>query len=132
MLLRGIVVLFVTILLSLLPGGKFHHSQAHIQTFHPDSLWAEWGDVSIRLRKADKLAEYFDWLHEKRKFNGAVLIAEKGTVIHEQAYGFANLRTKQPLTLDSSFQLASLSKIFTATAVMLLYEEGKLDLRLYL
>lgn len=60
-------------------------------------------------------------------FNGTVLIARQGEIIHSGAYGYANLRNKEPMTLDTEFQLASVSKMFTATAVMMLYEETRLN-----
>lgn len=59
-------------------------------------------------------------------FNGTVLIAEKGEVIHTGAYGLAHFRNKDSLNVNSNFQLASVSKMFTATAIMMLYEEGLL------
>lgn len=49
-------------------------------------------------------------------------------VVFEKAYGMANIDKGLPLALDTPFELASLSKQFTATAVMMLYEEGELAL----
>jgi CubicO group peptidase (beta-lactamase class C family) len=59
-------------------------------------------------------------------FNGNVLIAQKGVIIYQNAFGFANDSVKN--NLQSKFQLASLSKTFTAVAVMKLAEQGKLGL----
>jgi hypothetical protein len=42
-------------------------------------------------------------------------------------YGLADLETKRPITTDSSFYLASISKQFTAMAIMMLAEQGKLS-----
>jgi CubicO group peptidase (beta-lactamase class C family) len=61
-------------------------------------------------------------------FYGTVLFAKKGHIIFENSYGYANLKTKDTLTLDHTFQLASASKPFTAVAVMQLVEQGKLNL----
>ncbi len=55
------------------------------------------------------------------------VISSKG-VVFEKAYGMANVRDAIPLTLETPFELASLSKQFTATGILMLYEEGKLDL----
>lgn len=66
---------------------------------------------------------------ERRKnagFNGTILIAQRGIVLLEQATGFAH--DTLPNTIDSKFQLASLSKTFTALAVMKLVQEGKIGL----
>ena len=65
---------------------------------------------------------------EKTCFNGCVLVAKKGRIIYRKAMGFADHGTKKMLNLNSSFQLASASKPFTATAVLMLAEEGKLKL----
>ncbi len=65
---------------------------------------------------------------KKQGFNGAVLIAQKGVTLYEGIFGYANLSQKDSLTLNSSFQLASISKTFTATATLLLAQDGKLKL----
>ncbi len=61
-------------------------------------------------------------------FNGCVLVAQHGQVIYENAIGFSNLKTKSPLTINSTFQLASTSKPLTAAAILLLKDRGKLNL----
>ena len=61
-------------------------------------------------------------------FNGNVLVAQKGVIVYEKAFGFANFKDTIRNTLQSKFQLASLSKTFTAVAVMKLTETGKLGL----
>jgi len=57
----------------------------------------------------------------------AVAIVNKGQVI-AKGYGFANLEHQVPVTDETIFQSGSLAKMFTATAVMLLVEDGKLSL----
>ena len=65
---------------------------------------------------------------EKTEFFGTVLFAKNGHIIFENSYGYANLKTKDTLTLDHTFQLASASKPFTAVAIMQLVEQGKIKL----
>ena len=65
--------------------------------------------------------------YKKRLFNSAILVAEKGQIIYEKALGYANFRKKIPLSTKSSFQLASVSKMFTAVAIMQLKEKRKLE-----
>lgn len=67
-------------------------------------------------------------LHTANKFNGNVLVAEKGKVIYSRSFGLANETTKEKLDENSIFELASCSKQFTAMAIMLLKESGKLRL----
>jgi len=80
-----------------------------------------------RSATADSLKHYFDKL-QKAGFNGTVLFAENGEIIFSKAYGYANLKTKEPLTMESAFQLASVSKPITALAVLILKDEGKLGI----
>ena len=61
-------------------------------------------------------------------FNGNILIAQKGVIIYQNSFGFANFEDTIRNNLQSKFQLASLSKTFTAVAVMKLAEQGKLGL----
>ncbi len=63
----------------------------------------------------------------RRQFNGVVLVGDKGSVVYQGVKGFGNHLTSEPLTLTTSFHLASVSKQFTAVAVMMLAEEGKLS-----
>ena len=63
---------------------------------------------------------------EKDGFNGAWLYAENGEIVSKGAFGFRDAENTLPMTEDSIFEMASVSKMFTATAVMLLVREGKL------
>ncbi|MCR4804651.1 MAG: beta-lactamase family protein [Clostridia bacterium] len=66
--------------------------------------------------------------HEKGGFNGAWLYAENGEIVSKGALGFRDPEDTLPITEDTIFQLASVTKQFTAAAVMLLVREGKLGL----
>jgi CubicO group peptidase (beta-lactamase class C family) len=74
-----------------------------------------------------KIDSLFQFLSEKRGFNGNVLIAQGGKAIYKNAFGYADLKEKIPLNIESEFQLASITKQFTAMAIMILYEEGRLN-----
>ena len=63
---------------------------------------------------------------EKGGFNGAWLYAEKGEIVSSGALGFRDPENTQPIKEDTIFQLASVSKNFTAAAVMLLMRQGLL------
>ena len=64
---------------------------------------------------------------QRYHFNGTALIAVHGKIIFEEARGIANFNSKAPIHLESSFQLASASKPFTALSVMLLKERNLLQ-----
>jgi CubicO group peptidase (beta-lactamase class C family) len=57
-----------------------------------------------------------------------VMAIDHDKVVFEQAYGLADVEKKAACTLDTNFRMASVSKQFTATAVMLLVDRGKLAL----
>ncbi|MCS6934737.1 MAG: beta-lactamase family protein [Chitinophagales bacterium] len=75
-----------------------------------------------------RVSEWIDSFYARRAkhdgFNGVVMIAKNGQIIYSNAFGYSNLETREPLTLQSSLQLASVSKTFTAAAVLLLAEQG--------
>src|SRR5687767_2883255 len=58
----------------------------------------------------------------------AVAVVRRGDVVKAKGYGFANLEHQIPVTDRTIFQSGSVGKQFTATAVMLLVEDGTLSL----
>ncbi len=60
-------------------------------------------------------------------FSGAVLIADQGKPVYEKAFGYRDYESKTPLQRSDIFELASVSKQFTAMIIMMLKEKGKLD-----
>lgn len=76
--------------------------------------------------KADKLDSLFTKNYEDKIFNGNVLIAEKGKIIFQKSFGVADYETKRLLNNTTIFELASVSKQFTAMGVVLLEKQGKL------
>ena len=67
-------------------------------------------------------------LNEKDVFNGAWLYAEHGEIVSKGALGFRDPENTLPITEDTIFQLASVTKQFTAAAVMLTVRQGLLSL----
>ena len=60
---------------------------------------------------------------------GAVLVVKDGKVLFAQGYGYADLKTRAPMSPSTTlFRIGSVSKLFTWTAVMQLVEQHKLDL----
>jgi D-alanyl-D-alanine carboxypeptidase len=79
--------------------------------------------------QTDPVDEYIQVEMKKRLIPGlALVVIQNGEVIKTKGYGFANLEHEVPVTPDTVFELASVTKQFTATAVMLLVEDGKIKL----
>jgi CubicO group peptidase (beta-lactamase class C family) len=78
--------------------------------------------------KTFALDSLFQKKAKNQGFNGAVLVAQKGVILYENVFGFADFGTKDSLCLNSAFQLASISKTFTGVAVLLLAQDKLLKI----
>ncbi len=80
--------------------------------------------------QADSLDEYIHLEMSQRQIPGlAFAVMREGSLIEKRVYGLANIETETPVTSSSVFELASLTKQFTATAIMRLLRAGKIDLQ---
>ncbi|RYD73041.1 MAG: class A beta-lactamase-related serine hydrolase [Sphingobacteriales bacterium] len=77
--------------------------------------------------KTEQLDSLFRSMANRGDFNGTVLISENGKPIYKNAFGFSDLEAKVPLNDQSMFELASVSKQFTAMAILQLKEKNKLQ-----
>ncbi|MFY7889913.1 MAG: serine hydrolase domain-containing protein [Spirosomataceae bacterium] len=84
-------------------------------------------DSKLAARKAVKLDTFFKKLQTTHGFNGAVLVSQYGKIIYKKAFGFSSFATKDSNTTQTPFQLASVSKQFTAVAIMQLKEKGLIN-----
>jgi CubicO group peptidase (beta-lactamase class C family) len=85
-------------------------------------------NVSYGQTKVDKLDKLISAYTEYGKFNGSVLVAEKGNVIYKKGFGLADMEWNIPNQPDTKHRLGSITKQFTATLIMQLVEQGKLKL----
>ena len=86
--------------------------------------------VSSSATMAEKLTAIDHWLlalSKKRKFNGAILISKDNKPDLMKTYGYQDFKREKLLTHQSSFRLGSVSKQFTAMALMILNNQGKLQ-----
>jgi len=74
-----------------------------------------------------KIEHFFTRRYKRGLFNGTVLFSVHDTIIYENAFGFADMRKKDSLKINSAFQLASVSKTLTAYAIMLLKQRGQIS-----
>ena len=75
--------------------------------------------------RMDQVARFYVDAHQ---FMGSVLVARGDDIVFSKAYGSANLEWNVPNTVDTKFRIGSITKQFTAAAVLLLAERGKLKL----
>lgn len=87
-------------------------------------------NAAFAVTPTDKQKNYEAILVENIEIDGpgvAVIISQKGKVLFKGARGLANLEHNVPLTTDSVFRLGSITKQFTAAAIMILQEQKKLS-----
>lgn len=99
-------------------SGRLAHIRLRTEIV-PDIIYAE--------KMGPEIDRIFKNLRAKQGFNGAVMVAKNGHAVYKNAFGLANIEKKDSNTVNTAFQLASVSKQFTAAAIMLLQEQGKLD-----
>lgn len=73
-------------------------------------------------------SRYFQALAERREFSGSVLITQGGEETFAEGYGLASGSPPTSMTVSTEFPYASISKLFTATAILQLEGEGRVDL----
>jgi len=79
-------------------------------------------------RYHDMVADFIDKHLSERYFSGGILVAKDGVPVYERYTGFANFRTKDSMTPNTSLQVASTGKTLTSAAVLRLIQQGKLGL----
>jgi CubicO group peptidase (beta-lactamase class C family) len=128
--LTGIFFLVLLVFLSCKQSPK--SAEETEKCFDKHLLTAEQQAAIRKQIHAEEKSKRLDTLFQKKSksqgFNGAVLVAQKGVIIYENAFGYSDIRKKSPLTLNSGFQLASISKTFTGAGILLLIQEGELTL----
>jgi len=114
------------ILFSVACSSKSEQAQARQDALMVDSVSLLFSPQDSAI-KATQLDTFFRNLHKEHGFNGTVLIAQYGKPIYQGAFGYKNFVSRDTLSLNTPFQLASVSKQFTAVAIMQLQEKGLLS-----
>jgi CubicO group peptidase (beta-lactamase class C family) len=71
---------------------------------------------------------YFNHVDSLHQLNGNILLAENNKIIYKKSAGFADFTSRKTNDINTRYNLASISKIFTSTAILQLKEKGKLKL----
>lgn len=114
-------------------SSKSTHDNADVSCldYTKDTIPANTTAINYKSLLNEKLLSFTSKINQKAKrtaLNGVVLIAYKDQILFKKAYGYKNPIEKDKLTPEVSFELASLSKQFTAAAVLKLEELGKVNL----
>lgn len=78
---------------------------------------------------SSKLEELMETYTKQHKFNGAVLVAHRGKILLDRGYGLRNAGDNTSNDKNSIFQIGSITKQFTATLILKLQEENKLNVK---
>lgn len=124
------LLFFLALFLVSCSSKKEHYTAKEVESWpvvKVDSIFKDL-DKPIYDRKTAQLDKSFQNLKKKTTFNGTVLFAEKGRILLEKSYGVSNLKTRKgEIKVDDVFQLSSVSKMFTAEAIMILKSRQLLD-----
>lgn len=85
-------------------------------------------DKLTELTMEDHFDRYLTAMEQKKGFRGSVLIGQEDEILFNKGYGYANYEEKIKNTPNTLFAIGSITKQFTAMAIMQLYEKGLLDL----
>ena len=77
--------------------------------------------------QSSKIDKILTFQTEEETFTGAVLVARNGEILLSQGYGWADRDNQIPNTPQTKYRLGSVTKQFTAMAVLILQTQGKLD-----
>ena len=80
------------------------------------------GMSSERLERLNKVMN--DYVRQEKMPGVVTLIARRGKIAHFQTYGMMDIEANKKMQKDTMFRIASMSKVVTSVAVMILYEEG--------
>lgn len=105
---------------------RWSELQAFAQDSSPQELPTS-GELLPEMAPFDQAIQDFVLLHQIP--GASVAVTDQGRLVLARGYGFADRDTQEPVTPESRFRIASVSKPVTAIAVMTLVQQGKLDLQ---
>lgn len=109
-------------------GMGFILIAAASQTYSPrqQKLTYNKKPVIVDSFSTSKLHSFVADLARKDSFSGVVLVALHGRILYQQAFGMASKEYEVPINFQTRFDLASLTKVFTGTAIGQLAQQGKI------
>jgi len=120
-----LIVYLITVIFIGFPIGM--HQQEMVQT--PDENYSvKVAPPPLSVQQANIVDSLLNRRLTRNGFRGAVLVAYQDQIIMEYAHGYADYKARRKINVQSTFQLASVSKSFTSTSIMILKDKGLLNL----
>jgi CubicO group peptidase (beta-lactamase class C family) len=108
----------------------YQSARLHGRKEAADYLQGKGADTTVPLPAPERLVEIlFQTAFKPDGPGAAVLVAKDGQILLEHSYGLADIGNRVPVTPETKFRIGSITKQFTAAAILKLYEEGKLSLQ---
>jgi CubicO group peptidase (beta-lactamase class C family) len=86
-------------------------------------------DVGMSTERLRRVREVVQRHIDAASISGAVtLVARQGRIVHFEAHGLRDVESREPMTKDTIFRLASMTKPVTGVAVLMMVEQGKIRL----
>lgn len=93
----------------------------------PDFNFRELSQAETNHYKKE-IESYYNSFYLSHGFNGSILVAKNGKILFEDYHGYANPQTAERMTATTPIQIASMSKTFTGTTILRLWEQGRIGL----
>ncbi|XOV87652.1 MAG: serine hydrolase domain-containing protein [Pseudomonadota bacterium] len=103
-------------------AGTIAAPKSGLPTAKPESV----GMSSDRLKQVDRVMQRY--IDDQLVPGTVTLVARKGKVVHFKAQGMRDVENSKPMTTDTIFRIASMTKPIASVALMMLYEEGHFQL----
>lgn len=85
--------------------------------------------AGMSTERLQRINDHFHRMVDEGRIAGVVTwVARRGQVVHEDAYGMADIAAQRPMSKDSYFYVYSMTKPITSVALLMLYEEGRFQL----
>jgi CubicO group peptidase (beta-lactamase class C family) len=109
-----------------------NHPKAHRESVLEKSSTSQFNFRPLRPAEKEYLENRVKGIYDTQllrgHFNGGIIVAKNGEILLEDYQGFADMRTKEPITANTPLHIASVSKTFTAMAVLKLWEDNRLNI----
>ena len=130
-----IALAFIVVLSSFILSDKLDSLHKEASPKATEALVEVQKPISIERfseKETEKVSNKLDILlkriNKRHDFHGSLLVAKKGKIVYSNQVGYKDFRKKELLNEQSVFQLASVSKQFTAAAIMILQERNQIKL----